>query len=98
MNTQKAVWESAMHHCDLLISQDIQADNVYGYSLSLEYIRKQVPEACKVVVLPNLVGFGKMLLFTDLAVYPWIWRNTSKNMFIGNMSYCKLKKCTEVME
>ena len=32
---------------------------MYGYSLSLECIRKQVPETCKIVVVPNLVGLGK---------------------------------------
>ncbi len=59
LNSQKIVRESALRHCDLLIAQDIQADNMYGYSLSFEYIRKQVPEICKIVVVPNLVGLGK---------------------------------------
>ncbi len=58
MNTERAIRESALRHCDLLITQDIQADNAYGYKLSCEYIKKSVPATCKIVVIPNLFGLG----------------------------------------
>lgn len=58
LNEKKKVKESALMHCDLLITQNISARNQYGYSLSYEHIKKQVPETCKIVVMPNLVGKG----------------------------------------
>lgn len=58
LNTEKKIRESALNHCDLLITQYIRSDNEFGYFLSYEYIKKQVPESCRIVVIPNLFGLG----------------------------------------
>lgn len=58
INEEGRVREAALKQCDLLITQDIQADNAYGYFLSYEYIKQQVLESCKIVVVPNFVGLG----------------------------------------
>lgn len=58
LNEEKKIRESALKHCDLLITQYILPDNEFGYFLSYEYIKKQVPESCKIVVVPNLFGTG----------------------------------------
>lgn len=58
INPQKVVNSAALRHCDLLVTQDIQKNNQFGYQLSFDYLKEQVPSGCKVVVVPNLVGLG----------------------------------------
>ncbi len=50
--------KKALAFCDLLIIQDLRSGGKLGEELSADHIMTLIPDKCKVVVVPNLVGYG----------------------------------------
>lgn len=57
-NTEGNIGEELLKNCDLLITQDIKADNKYGKFLSEEYLKGKLPNRALCITIPNLFGFG----------------------------------------
>jgi hypothetical protein len=59
MDNQKGyIDERILAHADVLIYQDVRAENKISYKLSYEYILKRVRPDCKTICIPNMVGNG----------------------------------------
>jgi len=74
-NKNGKISDVLLHNCDIYIHQDIQAKNEFSYYLSDEYTIPKLKTDCKIITIPNLVGFGNWL-------YPMMGKllyNTSTN-------------------
>lgn len=60
-NAEKSININLLKNADVFIHQDIRSDNMFGYELSDEYIRKFLKKDCLDIVIPNFVGMGRML-------------------------------------
>ncbi len=49
----------ALRRCDICLTQDIRDDNDYGEEYSLGFLQKTIRRSTTLVVIPNLVGFGR---------------------------------------
>jgi len=72
-NKNGKIPEILLHNCDIYIHQDIQASNSFSYYLSDEYVIPQLKAECKIITIPNLVGFGT-----------WLYPMQGKLYFIPN--------------
>lgn len=59
LNSEKKVPEELLANCNLFIHQDIKADNPYSEELSDIVLLPKLNKDCKVVTVPNLVGYGR---------------------------------------
>jgi hypothetical protein len=59
LNKKGYIDDRVLTHADVLIYQDIRAENKFSYKLSYEYILKRVRPDCKTICIPNMVGNGK---------------------------------------
>ena len=68
-----------LKNCDVYIHQDVRRENPIGEKFSDEYTRKRISNKCKEIVVPNLVGMGK--LYFQQAYY----MEDDKNKEAGSM-------------
>ncbi|WP_196805805.1 WcbI family polysaccharide biosynthesis putative acetyltransferase [Butyrivibrio sp. WCD2001] len=57
-NMKSEISESLLRNVDVLISEDIQEDNRFGYEYSVAYLQGKIHRQ-KLIVIPNLFGMGK---------------------------------------
>lgn len=58
-NKEGRINDIILKNCDILIHQDIQPNNQFGYFLSDEYICKRIKPGVKEIIIPNLFGIGQ---------------------------------------
>lgn len=51
--------DSLLEKVDVLISEDIQENNRFGYEYSVRYLKERIKDDIKLIVIPNLFGMGK---------------------------------------
>lgn len=84
LNKSGEICEGLLKSADLLLSQDIKKNNKLGYQLSYEYISNHISSSCKVLMLPNLVGFGEMF-FPMMQENAWGYNmDKSSGVFLFN--------------
>ena len=100
--------EPLMKNCDVCIGQDIRVNNPFGEQCSDQYITQRLKPDCKKIVMPNLVGMGKMLYVqwdscfndknTDVAIkygeFPFSDRNIDKKYKEG----CSIDEIVSLIE
>lgn len=59
LNKNGYIEDEIISNADVVIHQDIRTDNIYGYMLSDEYIKKAEKKSCQDISIPNLFGTGK---------------------------------------
>ena len=64
--------ETIIHNCDVCLTQDVRNNSKYGKKVSLEWHKKNIRQGCRLFVVPNLVGFGKV-------IFPQCIDNDEKN-------------------
>lgn len=69
---QESNIKSIVENCDICLSQDVRENNKYGETVSLEWHKKNIRKGCRLIVVPNLVGFGR-------AIFPQCVDNDEKN-------------------
>jgi hypothetical protein len=57
-NNKGYIDDSVLAHADVLIYQDVRANNSVSYKLSYEYILTKISPLCKKICIPNMVGNG----------------------------------------
>jgi hypothetical protein len=55
--------DSLLEKVDVLISEDIQEDNRFGYEYSVRYLKERIKDDIKLIVIPNLFGMGKAFFY-----------------------------------